>query len=244
MQLKLDKMYKERFYAEQFRRMFPNEYLSYMQKLRNIKKIQNWKERLEKLIELNTIIQNKANKKIESKESFYNTEEWRRLRNIPIILYGKNCACCGKITKKSDLHVDHIKPRSIYPELELEVSNLQILCKDCNMKKSTKVIDYRTTEQLIVLEKYLNAENKMNFLNFIKSGKVSEKKKPSYLNTSGKHGKLSKHDMDLRDRLKEVISLTEQGTLTDLKECLEILKDDTNLTLKRFILKSRGESLN
>ena len=32
--------------------------------------------------------------------------------------------------------VDHIKPRSRYPALELTLTNLQVLCNDCNMGKS------------------------------------------------------------------------------------------------------------
>lgn len=40
---------------------------------------------------------------------------------------------CGE---KKKLHVDHIKPRSKYPELQLTLSNLQVLCHDCNMGKS------------------------------------------------------------------------------------------------------------
>lgn len=33
------------------------------------------------------------------------------------------------------MHVDHIKPRSKYPALELVLSNLQVLCEDCNLGK-------------------------------------------------------------------------------------------------------------
>jgi 5-methylcytosine-specific restriction endonuclease McrA len=36
------------------------------------------------------------------------------------------------------IHVDHIKPRSLYPELALEFSNLQVLCMDCNQGKSNR----------------------------------------------------------------------------------------------------------
>lgn len=32
--------------------------------------------------------------------------------------------------------MDHIKPRSKYPHLELVFNNLQILCKNCNQGKS------------------------------------------------------------------------------------------------------------
>ncbi|RYZ77711.1 MAG: hypothetical protein EOP05_00795 [Proteobacteria bacterium] len=39
------------------------------------------------------------------------------------------------------MHVDHIKPRSKYPHLELEFSNLQVLCRQCNFGKSNKYED-------------------------------------------------------------------------------------------------------
>lgn len=34
------------------------------------------------------------------------------------------------------MHVDHIKPKSLHPELKYELSNLQVLCEDCNIGKS------------------------------------------------------------------------------------------------------------
>ena len=33
------------------------------------------------------------------------------------------------------MHVDHIKPRKLYPALALDVNNLQILCEVCNHGK-------------------------------------------------------------------------------------------------------------
>jgi 5-methylcytosine-specific restriction endonuclease McrA len=43
------------------------------------------------------------------------------------------------------IHIDHIKPRSKYPELELEFDNLQVLCATCNVKKSNiDETDYRS----------------------------------------------------------------------------------------------------
>jgi hypothetical protein len=39
------------------------------------------------------------------------------------------------------MHVDHIKPRSKYPDLELSRQNLQVLCEDCNLGKSNKYED-------------------------------------------------------------------------------------------------------
>jgi len=65
--------------------------------------------------------------------NFYHSKEWRRLRYQVLKYYGGRCQCCGS---KGPLHVDHIKPRKYYPELELKLSNLQVLCAECNLGKS------------------------------------------------------------------------------------------------------------
>lgn len=68
---------------------------------------------------------------------FYQTDEWRAVRYIALRAAGGACQCCGvRASKVKPLHVDHIKPRSKFPELELEASNLQVLCIDCNLGKS------------------------------------------------------------------------------------------------------------
>ncbi len=76
------------------------------------------------------------------KQEFYLTREWRKVRYEAIKKYGRICACCG--SKAFPLHVDHVKPRSKYPSLELELGNLQVLCADCNLGKSnTDQTDWR-----------------------------------------------------------------------------------------------------
>lgn len=68
--------------------------------------------------------------------AFYSLKPWRQLRYKALLKYGAKCMLCG--ASKEDgkiMHVDHIKPRYKYPELELKLSNLQILCEDCNMGK-------------------------------------------------------------------------------------------------------------
>ncbi len=67
-------------------------------------------------------------------KEFYRTDEWYKLRYKAIKLYGRVCACCGSEVKP--FHVDHIKPRSKHPDLELELGNLQVLCEPCNLGKS------------------------------------------------------------------------------------------------------------
>ena len=67
---------------------------------------------------------------------FYDSREWRDLRYYALKLYGRKCQLC--FATNTQIHVDHIKPRSKYPELALDIKNLQILCKDCNLGKSNK----------------------------------------------------------------------------------------------------------
>jgi len=82
---------------------------------------------------------NKKNKPKPNKRDFYRSEAWRKLRYEALKLYGGECMLCGKSKHKDDaiLHVDHIKPRSKYPDLALELKNLQVLCEDCNIGKGT-----------------------------------------------------------------------------------------------------------
>lgn len=67
---------------------------------------------------------------------FYQSDAWRHVRYQALKKHGAACQCCGaKGRPGHPLHVDHIKPRSKFPELELDLSNLQILCEDCNLGK-------------------------------------------------------------------------------------------------------------
>ncbi|HEY8782523.1 MAG TPA: HNH endonuclease signature motif containing protein [Mucilaginibacter sp.] len=69
-------------------------------------------------------------------KDFYKTREWKELRLI-ILSSRRACVICGSGPHNGKvLHVDHIKPRSLYPELSFEPSNLQILCSECNLTKS------------------------------------------------------------------------------------------------------------
>jgi len=76
--------------------------------------------------------------------NFYFTEDWRNLRIRVLNEFGSICMKCGGNQRIS---VDHIKPRSLYPELELDYDNLQVLCTPCNSRKSNKIIiDYRSLQ--------------------------------------------------------------------------------------------------
>lgn len=67
---------------------------------------------------------------------FLRSFEWRQLRMMALKQYGARCVCCGATPADGiRIHVDHIKPRRDFPELALKMSNLQILCEDCNHGK-------------------------------------------------------------------------------------------------------------
>jgi len=79
-----------------------------------------------------------------SSESFYLSIEWVLLTKKIRKIFENNCMKCGRGGKT---HIDHIFPRSLYPDLELDIHNLQILCEKCNIEKSNKnTVDYRTME--------------------------------------------------------------------------------------------------
>lgn len=78
--------------------------------------------------------------KAKDKKGFYSSKEWLELRYRVLRNYEGCCMCCGRSRKRDKvvIHVDHIKPRSKFPELELQYDNLQLLCAACNKGKSNK----------------------------------------------------------------------------------------------------------
>jgi len=73
-------------------------------------------------------------------KDFYHSRGWLSVRYFALKAANGDCECCEATAKSSGrpLHVDHIKPRSIFLHLELDRNNLQVLCHDCNMGKSNK----------------------------------------------------------------------------------------------------------
>jgi hypothetical protein len=68
--------------------------------------------------------------------AFLESYEWRRLRMEVLVKRGARCECCGATPKDGlRMHVDHIKPRRLFPALALDESNLQVLCEVCNHGK-------------------------------------------------------------------------------------------------------------
>lgn len=92
----------------------------------------------------------KTNHSEAGSSSFLKTMEWKRLRMEALKKYGPKCQCCGATTAMGAvMNVDHIKPRKFYPELALDINNLQILCGSCNMGKSNwDMTDWRPSIEL------------------------------------------------------------------------------------------------
>jgi 5-methylcytosine-specific restriction endonuclease McrA len=67
---------------------------------------------------------------------FLSSYAWRKLRMQALKLHGAKCQCCGATPATGAvMNVDHIKPRKLFPNLSLELSNLQVLCHECNHGK-------------------------------------------------------------------------------------------------------------
>lgn len=99
-----------------------------------------------------TAAEKKLQIQVDGKKSFYESRAWQNLRYLVLRASQGRCELCGSC--KADgavLQVDHIKPRSTHPQLELERGNLQVLCRSCNLGKSNKdTIDWREPRLRIV----------------------------------------------------------------------------------------------
>lgn len=78
--------------------------------------------------------------------AFYASYEWRKLRYQVIKDQGQRCKLCGRTPADGiTINVDHIRPLKHNPELALEITNLQVLCHECNHGKANwDDTDWRT----------------------------------------------------------------------------------------------------
>lgn len=70
------------------------------------------------------------------REKFLRSDEWQKLRTKIFERDGRCCAKCGNVKQ---LNIDHILPRSKFPELALDEINLRVLCWNCNKAKACKI---------------------------------------------------------------------------------------------------------
>ena len=95
------------------------------------------------------IFGSKLKKAIEERredERFYQTTEWKTLRFRFLRSKRKTAGryicnyCQSTIFRNDDITVDHVKPRSKFRELALDLSNLRIACRRCNSSKGDKIV--------------------------------------------------------------------------------------------------------
>ena len=67
---------------------------------------------------------------------FYHSAAWQAVRKMVLLRDVYTCALCKQLTESP--HVDHIKSREHYPQLELEPSNLRCLCHACHSRKTVQ----------------------------------------------------------------------------------------------------------
>jgi len=103
-------------------------------------------EKLIPKIDITRDLYTEPKKIIRDSDEFYKSFEWRYLRAFTIALHGNKCLKCGIKPERGKLHIDHIFPRSRYPELALKLTNTQPLCEECNVEKHTDVVDHRSME--------------------------------------------------------------------------------------------------
>lgn len=105
---------------------------------------------------------------------FYRSPAWTRLAYERKIHFGWHCQCCGASADDGVRIVsDHIRPVRFYWHLRLEISNVQILCEDCNLgKASWDETDYRQSvkqRMLDAVDDYMTGERGSALKNAITS---------------------------------------------------------------------------
>mgnify|MGYP001594291912 CR=1 FL=1 len=112
-----------------------NQKLITPKKIKKLKKTkqkkENWKKRPTIRGQIVVKLQEKYGK------SFYTSERWIYLRYRVLDRSNGRCELCGRGKGEGAiLHVDHIKPKSVFPELQYKIENLQVLCNFCNIGKA------------------------------------------------------------------------------------------------------------
>jgi hypothetical protein len=69
------------------------------------------------------------------------SKEYKAWRTAVFIRDDRKCVICGS---KKDIEADHIKPRYLFPELTLELSNGRTLCHECHEKTPSYMNGYMT----------------------------------------------------------------------------------------------------
>lgn len=171
-------------------------------------------------------------------KDFYKLPQWRALREKAFILLGDKCQCCGKTEKTSGkpLHVDHIKPRSKFPEFALHITNVQILCYKCNSAKSnTEYTDYRTNNQRILVEQYI--KDKTILSSIVQQRRISalsDKEKQNRLDNIKRSQALKLEKQSISKKARKTKQRLDNKTISALTQLLNNMRNDPT-KIKQFV---------
>ncbi|MAE22015.1 MAG: hypothetical protein CMK92_06240 [Pseudomonas sp.] len=159
-------------------------------------------------------------------ELLTSSREWVEIRRLVLSVLGRRCLACNAI---DSFEVDHIYPVSIYPDKALSVSNLQVLCSDCNSDKSNKTIeDFRSEEDV---------RNLSHLSKFCK--KIENKWRANYKNTKIKFENL----VTVKFRSIEQIEASKELTENEHLEISKIVSpSETWFKTKRKIIRTNGNN--
>ena len=87
--------------------------------------------------EIHVVRQAKRRTRISQAGGKFRKRQWEELKAS----YGYRCLACGKSEPDIQLCADHVIP--VAEGGSSDITNIQPLCKPCNSRKRTKVIDYR-----------------------------------------------------------------------------------------------------
>ena len=91
-------------------------------------------EQLEKEVEVGKKV--KKIKKSSITSRFYVSKPWIELRHA---VYKRDGFKCAKCSAENELNIDHILPRSRFPQYSLSLLNLRVLCWTCNKRKAASI---------------------------------------------------------------------------------------------------------
>lgn len=129
--------------------------------------------------------------------NFYQRQEWFAIRYLVMQRDRFECVACGKSKKHGvKIHVDHIKPLSIYPEMALSMINLQTMCNTCNEGKSNVHQDDLRHNSIVAPQPIRIANN----------GKLKVEKLVASLKRCDFGARVSQFIIDIKDRPYESLS--------------------------------------
>lgn len=111
-------------------------------------------------------------------KGFQKNKRWIAVKIEMYRLFPKVCMACGR--ESEFIEIDHVKPKSKYPYLALDIRNLQVLCKPCNQRKSNlDETDYRSEDDFLsILDTYEKSPFLKTFAkSFKKRGKNKKRKR-------------------------------------------------------------------